>query len=211
MEKKYYIMSLCGDKIRTVTEEELNAMDPMSFGYNNKDLLRYCTNPQFNDWGELAFLVEENIIIPTTLEAKDIYKFIASWCVNTAFGNMENPDSVMTIKDFAEQLDSVDEEKAKKFRETANEDYYKGQFKELNWDDFWEIISDDEFPDDIDMEDENAVEEARSKLEAEREDYNIKSYIRDLTPPFEPDNEKVMQLFNEMASNNFRIEEHTWY
>lgn len=215
MEKKYIIFNLCGDKPKTVTEAELKEMheeNPYLFGYHGCEIIGNALDPNYNDWTEIVFLVEENIVMPDNVSAQTIFDFVASWCVNVAFGGMDCYDSKMTVKDFAEALDILDENKATEFRKIANRNYFLAQFADLSWDAFMnqEPIDDDELvARGVDLTDAQAVEDATDKINAAVEDYNIDSYLRELNPPFDYDNDEVRNLLFDALSGELS-KEHYW-
>lgn len=211
MDKEYVIYSLCGDKPKFVTKKELMEMheaNPYLFGFHGSEIVANATNPNYDDWTELVFLVEENVVMPKNLSAETIYNFIASWCCNVAFGNMDNYDAKMSVRDFADYIEEFDEQKAREYREIANKDYFYGQFSQLSWDSFMntELVSEDELPKDVDLSDPEAVERAIDEINAQVEDYNIDEYLRELNPPFGYDRTEVKNLLADVLGGDLSME-----
>lgn len=204
--KKYIVMSLCGNIARIIEEKDINAEE---FGFYGADIVARATDPNFNDWTEIVFNTCENILMPTDIKTQDIYDFVASWCVNMAFGSMDNPDSQATLEDFSDQCELLG--KKDEFERIADYDYLVGQLKDRNWEEF--------APYDIDIsqiegyEDmtEEQKQEAMDKEYSDCEEYNIDEYIRQLDQPFGTfsDEEVRDMLVGYMTGE--RTDKQTWY
>lgn len=185
MSKKYAMFSVCGCEPRILTEAELADKESLAqeLGYDGERILSKVFDDTFDDWSEIVFLTEESMIMPIDLEADKYFDFIASWCVNQAFGSMDNSDSVASIKDFAEQLDKINK-KGDEFRRVADKDYYLAKFSGL---DELSFYPDEVYTNDIEGYDdmtEEQQQEAYDNLAQEYEQQSINEFLRELTPPF---------------------------
>jgi hypothetical protein len=204
--KKYIVMSLCGDKARIVEEKDINAEE---FGFYGAEIVASATNPNFKDWTEIVFSTCENILMPVDIKTQDIYDFVASWCVNMAFGTMDNADSRSTLEDFAEQCGLLD--KACEFERIADYDYLVGQLKDREWDDFYPYEVDMSHIDGFDEMDEEKQQELIDEEHSRLTDYYIDEYIRELDQPFGTfTTEEVREMLHDYMGGT-RKDNHTWY
>lgn len=212
MEKKYAMFSVCGCEPRILTEAELADKESLAqeLGYEGERILSKALDDNFDDWSEIVFLTEESMVMPVDLDASKYFDFIASWCVNQAFGSMDNYDSKASIEDFAEQLDKINN-KGDEFRKIADKDYYLAKFSGLDEVSFY---PDEVYTGDIEGYDdmtEEQQQEVYDNLAQEYEQQNMDEFLRELTPPFGTlDKDEVLTMLSQAMSCELK-DLRTWY
>lgn len=212
MEKKYAMFSVCGCEPRILTEAELADKESLAqeLGYEGERILSKALDDNFDDWSEIVFLTEESMVMPVDLDASKYFDFIASWCVNQAFGSMDNYDSKASIEDFAEQLDKINN-KGDEFRKIADKDYYLAKFSGLDAVSFY---PDEVYTGDIEGYDdmtEEQQQEVYDNLAQEYEQQNMDEFLRELTPPFGTlDKDEVLTMLTQAMSCELK-DLRTWY
>lgn len=212
MAKKYAMFSVCGCEPRILTEAELADKESLAqeLGYDGERILSKVLDDTFDDWSEIVFLTEESMVMPVDLDASKYFDFIASWCVNQAFGSMDNYDSKASIEDFAEQLDKINN-KGDEFRRVADKDYYLAKFSGL---DELSFYPDEVYTNNIEGYDdmtEEQQQEAYDNLAQEYEQYNINEFLRELTPPFGTlDKDEISTMLSQAMSCELK-DLRTWY
>lgn len=212
MAKKYAMFSVCGCEPRILTEAELANKESLAqeLGYEGERILSKALDDNFDDWSEIVFLTEESMVMPVDLDASKYFDFIASWCVNQAFGSMDNYDSKASIEDFAEQLDKINN-KGDEFRKIADKDYYLAKFSGLDEVSFY---PDEVYTGDIEGYDdmnEEQQQEVYDNLAQEYEQQNMDEFLRELTPPFGTlDKDEVLTMLSQAMSCELK-DLRTWY
>ena len=174
---KYILLSLTGDNAKVLNGEKELRDAASEIGYYGPSLVEKIIDGG-DDWTEYVFSVDEAYPFPMDLSGATIYDAIASWCVNVAFGKMEDYDSQATLEDVASQLDKFGN-KGDEFRRAAEEDFWRGTAKNL---DEMAFQSGYEYmPDDIDPNNEDAVD----AWVAADEEYNFDEWYREQKKPFD--------------------------
>ena len=173
----YILMSLTGGKFRPIaSDEELRGLAD-ELGFHGEELADAAIRDV--DPTEYILLAEEDFPVAATRSGADFYDIIASWCVNTAFGRMDDYDAYSTIRDTAEELDRFGN-KGNEFRHAAEIDFWKGKAQELDESDPFGVYY-GEMPDEIDPENEDAVD---NWVQAQERD-NFEDWYREQKMPFD--------------------------